>query len=448
MPLLDGSSHTYVYLDNAASTPALRGVKQKIEDLLEWYSSVHRGSGYKSLVTTHAYERAHEITLNFVGGDPQRDCVIFGKNTTEAINTLAEVFPWSQGDVVISTLMEHHSNDLPWRAHAHVIHSGVDATGALDMDELQHQLEIHADHVRLVAVTGASNVTGFAPPIHQIAEMAHHAGALILADCAQLAPHRAIDMGPHDNPAHIDFVSLSGHKMYAPYGGGALIGPSDFFSQHPPAHRGGGTIEVVSLNEVYWAGPPERDEAGSPNVVGAVAMAASMRILSSVGMPAVAEHEKELTAYTLELFKHLPGLHVYGSSDPARLDDRVGVISIDLGGLHHGLVAAILSFEAGIGVRNGCFCAHPYLLHMLGVQGEAYEQFKLEVLSHDRRNVPGLVRISFGCYNTKEEVDYLVEWLGRILEGKYQGTYYQEQESGSFFPQGYDAQALNEVFDL
>jgi selenocysteine lyase/cysteine desulfurase len=447
-PCLDRPPHPYVYLDNAASTPAFRAVQEKVDQLLEWYSSVHRGTGIKSLISTRAYDRAHEIVGSFVGADPHADVVIFGRNTTEAINTLADIFPFQPEDIVVTTLMEHHSNDLPWRARANVIHVGVDAQGALDMQELAQTLKQNAGRVRLVTVTGASNVTGFAPPIHTIAEMAHHAGALVVVDCAQLAPHRAIDMRPHDDPAHIDFVAISGHKIYAPYGSGALIGPRDFFTRVGPSYRGGGTIEIVTVDDVHWADPPERYEAGSPNVIGAVALATSLQILIGAGMDLVAEHEKTLTTYTLEKMSQIPGLRIFGSADPQRLDDRLGVISFAIEGVHHGLATAVLGFEAGIGVRNGCFCAHPYILQLLGVQDEEYETFKGEVLDHDRRRVPGLVRVSFGCYNDTGEIDYLIEWLRRIQQGKIQGVYHQDRTSGAFYPEDYDAGSLDAYFSI
>lgn len=448
VPLLNGSSRPYVYLDNAASTPAFRSVKEKVNQLLNWYSSVHRGAGFKSLVASRAYERSHEIVASFLGADPEADCVIFGKNTTEAINSLANTITWEPGDVVVTTLMEHHSNDLPWRGKAQVIHIGVDAQGALDLGELEPTLQAYTGKVKLVAVSGASNVTGFVQPVHAIAELAHRVGALILVDAAQLAPHRLIDMGPHGSPTHLDFVALSGHKMYAPFGTGALLGPKDFFLRYPPPQRGGGTIEMVSLHEVHWADPPERDEAGSPNVLGAVALAASVQVLSQVGMAAISEHEKELTAYTLKRLQELPQVKVYGSADPNRLEDRLGVISFDIAGMSHAKVAAILAFEGGIGVRNGCFCAHPYILHLLGVEGEVYEQFKAEVLTHDRRHLPGLVRVSYGCYNNRDEIDHLIEMLQRIIAGDYRGDYVQETTSGSFYPRGFSLDLLRSYFEV
>lgn len=447
VPLLDGSSHVYVNLDNAASTPAFRAVQEKVNQFLNWYSSVHRGSGFKSLLSTQMYNRAHEIVAEFVHADPQTDCVIFGKNTTEAINTLALAYPWQPGDVVVTSLLEHHSDDLPWRASAKVIHVGVDQEGALDLEEMRARIQENAGKLRFVAITGASNVTGFLPPVHQIAEWAHQAGALILVDCAQLGAHRAIEMGKPGDPGRLDFVSLSAHKMYAPFGSGALIGPRDFFQRYPPLLRGGGTIEVVTLDEVHWAEAPDRQEAGSPNVVGAVAMATGLQVLRSFGMDAIAAHELELTQHALRRLNRIPGLRIYGSTDPERCQDRLGVISFEIEGIHHAKVAAILGFEAGIGVRNGCFCAHPYLLHLMDVPHERVVAFRQEAIAHDRRNIPGLVRVSFGCYNTLEEVDYLADWLERIHRGDYRGEYEQETASGAFLPRGFDPAGLARYLD-
>lgn len=448
VPLLDGSSRPYTYLDNAASTPTFRGVQHKVDEFLGWYSSVHRGSGFKSLVSTEAYEQAREIVAHFVGADLQTHTVIFGKNTTEAINKLANRLDLQSGDVVITTILEHHSNDLPWRPKAQVEHVGMRTDGSLDMDDLQQKLERLAGRVKLVTVTGASNVSGFAPPIHDIAELAHQHGAKILVDCAQLAPHRTVDMGALDRPDHLDFVTLSAHKMYAPFGTGALVGPKHFFAQGEPDYRGGGTIDIVTLDEVYWAAPPERDEAGSPNVVGAVAMAASIRILSEVGMGTVAAHEMELTRHTLHKLNQIEGIKVYGSSDPDRLADRLGVIAFEVEGMLHSKVAAILSFEGAIGVRNGCFCAHPYILQLLRVPEQQARIHQQEILNHDRSNLPGLVRASFGCYNTLEEVDHLLEMLKRIVHGDYHGDYVQERVTGDFLPRNYDPAIIRRHFTI
>ena len=437
VPLLDGSQRAYVNFDNAASTPALRPVFDKVNEFMTWYSSVHRGTGFKSQVSTHAYERAHDVACSFVGADPATHVVIFGKNSTEALNKLARRLPLAAGDVILTTVMEHHSNDLPWRATTQIEHVRVDQDGALDEAHLDHLLDKYAGRVRLVAVTGASNVTGYINPMHRIAAKAHAAGAQILVDAAQLAPHRAVDMRPDDDTGHIDYLAISAHKMYAPYGTGALIGRRDTFLQGDPDLVGGGTVDIVTLDDVKWASPPDKDEAGSPNVVGAVAMAKTMLCLQEIGMPALAEHEAQLTARLLRKLARIEGVRVYGISDPARAAEKVGAVPFGIEGMSHYLVAAILSAEGGIGVRNGCFCAHPYILNLLDVPPERAGQHQQEIFQGIRKNLPGLVRASFGCYNTEDEVDWFVEVLERIVRGEYQGHYVQDSASGEFWPQGY-----------
>lgn len=448
VPLFDGSSRPCVFLDNAASTPALGAVQRKVDELLRWYSSVHRGASFKSLLSTEAYEQARRIVAAFVGADPQSDVVIFGKNTTEAVNKLAYRLPLTGDDVVITTVMEHHSNDLPWRNRAHVVYLALRGDHSLDLDDLARKLQKYAGRVRLVATTGASNVSGYTPPIYDMAGLAHEHGAWIFVDCAQLAPHRAVRMGAVGSAQRLDFVALSAHKMYAPYGTGALIGLREVFARGAPEYRGGGTIDLVTLDEVRWAHPPERDEAGSPNLLGAVALAAGMRRLSEVGMEAIAGHEKALTAYTLRRLQELPQITVYGSADPQRLDDRLGVISFNVQGMHHGKVAAILGFEGGIAVRHGCFCAHPFVVQLLGLDEAAQEAFRAEIEEGDRREMPGLVRVSFGCYNNREDVDHLLHHLQRICDGAYDGDYVVDPASGTYLPRGFDMDLIHHAFSI
>lgn len=448
VPLLDGSTRQYINFDNAASTPAFRPVQDKLNELLEWYASVHRGTGFKSMLSTEAYESARRIVASFVGADVESSAVIFGKNTTEAVNKLAARFGFQPGDVVLTTQFEHHSNDLPWRPRAEVVYAGLRPDGSLDVDDLHEKIERYAGRLRLVAVSGASNVTGFMPPIHEIAAWAHEAGAPIFVDAAQLAPHRAIDVGQPGTPEHIDFLAISAHKMYAPFGTGALIGPKAFFRQGEPDYRGGGTVEIVTLDDVEWSDPPERDEAGSPNVLGAVALAASIRVLQQVGMDAIAAHEKHLMRHALEKLGALAEVTLYGSADPDRVDDRVGVIPFNVEGLPHAKAAAILGFEGGIGVRNGCFCAHPYILRLLDVSDDEARQVRTAMHERDRSAVPGLVRASFGCYNTTEEVDVFVEMLARIIDGDYEGDYVLDRPTGDYTPRGFDPAVLRHHFEL
>lgn len=436
VPVLGGGWRPYVNLDNAASTPVLREVLETVNRFMDWYSSVHRGAGFKSQVSTHAYEEARGIVADFVGASRDEHVVIFGKNATEAINKVAWRLNLCHEDVVLVSQMEHHSNDLPWRAQARVEHIGVDDSGALDEPHLDGLLRRHAGRVRLVAVTGASNVTGYLPDIHAIARRVHAAGAQILVDCAQLAPHRRIDMRGLDDTGHLDYVTLSAHKMYAPFGTGALIGRRDTFEQGEPEHRGGGTIDFVALDSVTWAPAPDRDEAGTPNVVGAVALAAAIKAMSEIGMDHIAAHEADLRAYALERLARVDGLRLYGTGDAPDGSRHLGVIPFTLSSQPHGLVAAALSAEYGIGVRNGCFCAHPYLIRLLGLSQAEVANLRAAMASGDRRAVPGLVRISFGMHNSTGDIDQLATALELIAAGRLAATYRQDRESGDYIVEG------------
>ncbi|MGD2077796.1 MAG: aminotransferase class V-fold PLP-dependent enzyme [Chloroflexota bacterium] len=437
VPLLDGRMVRYVNLDNAASTPSLRQVMEAVERFMPYYSSVHRGTGFKSRLSTEAYDQAHEIIARFVGADRETNAVIFGKNTTEAINKLSYRLPMDDDAVIISTQLEHHSNDLPWRRRAKVIHVLATPDGRLDEDDFDRQLQRYAGQIGLVTVTGASNVSGFIQPIHRLARKSHEAGAPILVDAAQLAPHRQVEMQADDDPEHLDFVALSGHKMYAPFGTGALIGPKEVFLQTGPEYPGGGTVEIVTLDEVNWAGMPDRDEAGSPNVVGAVAMAVAAQTLMEIGMDRIAAHEEALIAYTLDRLGSISGVRIYGQDDPAKASEKVGAIPFNLEGVSHFLLAAILGYEGGIGVRSGCFCAHPYVVHLLDLDEVTASTWRQQMLAGDKSNMPGMVRASFGCYNGKDDVDRLVEMVERVARSEYKGNYRVERESGEYVPEGY-----------
>jgi len=438
IPTLNGQHRRYINLDNAASTPPFRGVLNSVNEFSNYYSSVHRGNGFKSQLSTHAYEAAREAVIKFVGGDPRYHTCIFGKNTTEAINKLARRYPFSdQRGIVVTSGMEHHSNDLPWRSVADVIHVGLTADGRLDEEKFNETLETYSNKIALVAITGASNVTGFINPYHYLAEKTHAVGAKIVLDCAQLAPHRKIDMLAVNDPAHIDFVVLSAHKLYAPFGSGALIGLTETFEDGVPDLTGGGTVDIVTLDEVLWTSPPERDEAGSPNTIGAIALAAAINQLESIGMEKVAEHEAHLTSYTLDQLNKIDGIKVYGDPDPKQASERLGVIPFNMQDISHFLVSAILGYEYGVGVRNGCFCAHPYVLHLLNISQSRSQQVQNQIINGDRSNMPGFVRASFGLYNSKDDVDLLIDASQHILAGRYQGNYIQDRATGDFIPQGW-----------
>jgi selenocysteine lyase/cysteine desulfurase len=437
VPLLGGDTARYINFDNAASTPPLRVVREGVDRFLDHYASVHRGTGFKSQLSTWAYEEARHAVLRFVGADPRQHVCLFGKNTTDALNKLARRLSLQPGEVVLTTEMEHHSDDLPFRGVARVLHARVDAGGRLDEADFDRLLESHRGHVRLVAVTGASNVTGYLNPIHRLAEKAHAAGALFAVDAAQLAPHRPINMRSLDDPGHFDFLALSAHKLYAPFGTGALVGRRDVFEHGDPDERGGGTVEIVTLDEVVWAGPPDREEAGSPNVVGAVALGLALKRLGEIGMETVAAHEAELTAHALRGLAAIPGVRIYGDARPEHAADRLGAIPFQVEGMSHFLVAAILGYEHGIGVRSGCFCAHPYVLRLLGLSEAEARAVRDRMAARDKRDMPGMVRMSFGLYNTLDEVDRFTAVLTKIARGDYAGRYHQDMPTGEYTPEGW-----------
>jgi len=429
VPCLDTSERPYRDLDCAASTPALQAVADKVADFLPWYSSVHRGAGYKSRTATTAYENARESAHRFAGRAAEDgNVVILCRNTTEAINQLAYRLRLEPDDVVVSTVVEHHANLLPWArvAQRRWVECGPD--GTFGVDDVTKVLDAGRPPA-LLAITGASNVTGWLPPIDQICEEAHVRGIPVFLDAAQLAPHRRLPPGP-------DYLAFSGHKLYAPYGSGALIGPRDTFTTGDPFLAGGGAVDLVDLDEVIWTEPPEREEAGSPNVIGAVAFGEAMDELERIGWEEIQRHEAALSVQLHEGLRSIDGVRVLGPV-AARDTTTLSVAAFTVEGIHHGLVAARLSAEFGIGVRHGCFCAHPYLLRLLGVGPAGVADARAAVLRGDRSTIPGAVRASCGLGTSSDDVDALLAALRAVIHGgPAPVAYEQDNVTGDFWPAG------------
>ncbi len=421
IPLINGELTTAINLDNAATTPPFLSVLKAITDFSPLYSSVHRGTGYKSQYVSYFYEDSRRIVADFVNGCPEKDSIIFVKNTTEAINKLAHHLRFKfPNSVVLSTFMEHHSNDLPWRRGFSVDYVAIDSQGRLQLEDLERKLIAYKGKVKLVTVTGASNVTGYKNPIHKAAALAHKHGALILVDGAQLVPHAVVDMKPHSSPEHIDFLVFSGHKMYAPFGIGVLIARNDMLEGQAPDIVGGGTVDIVTPELVTWAELPHKEEAGSPNIMGVVALVAAIKTLDSLGMKTLEENERALADYTIYRLCQLRDIEVYCSNDYK--EDRVAIVPFNVAGLSHHMVAKILSYEGGIAVRNGCFCAQPYIQRLLGISQQELE----ERINQPKVERPGMVRISLGLYNTIPEIDALALQLNKIILNK---KYYLQKYS-------------------
>jgi selenocysteine lyase/cysteine desulfurase len=241
-------------------------------------------------------------------------------------------------------------------------------------------------------------------------------------------------MRPADDPEHLDFVVFSAHKMYAPFGAGVLAGPRAFFEHGQPYEVGGGTVESVSSDRVSWAELPDREEAGTPCVVGAIALAAAIKVYQELGWDTVLRHEAALTAQALGRLSQVPGLTLYGDGDPTSSAARLGVISFNLANMPHALVAAVLSHEWGIGTRSGCFCAQILIRHLLKIGDEAARVIERRVAAGDRGDVPGAVRVSLGLYNTAREIETLGNALDAIAAGRIRGEYYLNRSSGEYLP--------------
>jgi cysteine desulfurase / selenocysteine lyase len=436
VPIAGGRRVAYVNFDNAATTPAFKDVADCIAEFLEWYGSVHRGTGARSHVSTRCYDRSREIVAAFVGADPDRHAAIFTRNTTDSINKLAGLLSREKSPLVLCTVLEHHSNLLPWRRNGCRVEC-VDcraSDAALDLDQLEQKLRRHSGEVRLVAVTGASNVTGFAPPIHRIARLAHEHGAEIFVDAAQLVAHHSLDMGKPGEPESLDYVAFSAHKMYAPFGAGILVGPKAAFELGEPTQVGGGTVRLVSEERVIWADAPAREEAGTPNVVGAVAMARAAQALGEIGLKRVAAHEMALRAHLVESLRRIPRVRIFGVETP-KDHSQVGIIGFTAEGMDHSLLAAALGHEWGIGLRHGCFCAHPYVMRLLGVGAAEVEKLTRKAELNDHSGFPGLLRISLGLYNTRQEADYVAEAIRDILDRGPRERYILDRPTGEYVPE-------------
>ena len=448
-PLANGKTSRRIYLDSTASTLQLGVVKDVMDKYLPYYANTHTNVHFNAKLSTREFEWAHDMVVDFVGADPEEyGCFFVGSGTTGGINRIARTLTRKrpERDVVITTIMEHHSNDLPHRAHANeVVHIPVVMTekgmGAVDLDSLEKALQQYGDRVNYVSVTGVSNVTGIVNPIYDVAELAHKYGTLILVDAAQMAAHVPIKMSGHENPMrNLDMVALSGHKIYAPSSPGAVITRKELFTGVEPVEVGGGMVDDVHTGHYLPTDNfPDREEAGTPNIAGAIALATVLYTLKSIGMEEIDKEETELVSYAVSRLTEVDDVVVYGQTDTSCCH-RTGAVSINIRGMHHALTAAILNDYFNIATRNACFCAHPYVREMitddLGEQMDGLSNEELEALAELQR---GMVRASFGIYNTKEDVDELVAALSEITQNKdYYISQYHQAPCTNFFHNSFE----------
>jgi cysteine desulfurase / selenocysteine lyase len=381
-----------VYLDSAATSQKPLAVIEALDHYYRTYNAnVHRGVYSISEEATEAYEGARDKVQAFIGA-AQRESIIFVRNTTEAINLVA--YTWGRqnigaGDEIVLSELEHHSNLVPWQILAAekgavLKHIPVLEDGTLDIDQAR---QLITERTKLLAVSHMSNVLGTINPVKELAALAHAAGAIVLLDAAQSVPHMAVDVQDLD----CDFLAASGHKMLAPTGSGFLYGKVALLEAMPPFMGGGDMIRQVWLDRATYNELPWKFEAGTPNVADAIGLGVAVDYLRGVGMDAIRQHEKQLTAYALGTLGELPQVEIHGPLDP---DIRGGAISFCYGDVHPHDLAQILDGE-GVCIRAGHHCCHP-LMRKLGVSATA--------------------RASFYLYNTEDEIDTLVKSLGKTGE--------------------------------
>ena len=421
----------YVNLDNAATTPPFKVIKSRVNSAFDSYGSIHRGAGQNSQITTERYEGAREQLRRFVNASPE-NYVLFTKNTTESINQAAALLVTVPGKVLVSDI-EHSSNLLPWLKNGKIVQYKTNPDSTVNLGSIEKALREGTGSIKLVTITGSSNVTGYRPPLDEIARLAHSYGAKILVDACQLVPHAKLDIKADNDPAHLDFVAFSGHKMYAPYGSGVLIGPKSFFDEVMPYQIGGGNLPYITkdLNIIRFQTVRAHDP-GTANFVGALAMAEASKTLDAISYDTIAEYEHALVSQTCDELKQITGVTVYAPEGHLS-----SVIPFEIKGFDSRLTAVILAKEHGIGVRAGSFCTYELLRKLKGITDAQDSQIADEVRSGITKNIPGLVRASFGLANRPEDSERLVQAVREIIQNgpqNYSSAYCQNPTTGAWIP--------------
>ncbi|MFF3905206.1 aminotransferase class V-fold PLP-dependent enzyme [Streptomyces sp. NPDC001848] len=421
VPLVTGGDVTYAALDYAASAPALQRVWDDVAAYAPYYGSVHRGAGYLSQLSTDLFENARRTVAEFLDCR-DTDQVIFTRSTTDSLNLLAAALPAGCRVFVFET--EHHASLLPWR-DAQVTYLDAPRTPQQAVETLERALADRDPHgPALVCVTGASNVTGELWPVRELAAAAHAHGARIVLDAAQLAPHHPVSVKDLD----VDWVAFSGHKLYAPFGSGVLAGRADWLCQAEPYLAGGGASRKVTRRtdggvDVEWHDTAARHEAGSPNVIGAYAIASACKALTEAGFDTLVAREQHLIRKVREGLADVPEVKVlslFGDDAP-----RVGVISFVVEGWNSSHFAAALSAEYGIGVRDGLFCAHPLVRTLLGSGPQTQGECGAPEAAPGEKSL-NAIRVSFGAGTPDEHVERFVDAVQELVRDGAKWQYHTE----------------------
>ncbi len=353
-----------------------------------------------------------EKVIDFVGakkGEDNSYTAFYVNNTTDGLNKLASALIESKDDIVLTTRIEHHANGLSWRERCNVVYAEVDEQGRVIYDDIERLLKEYDGKIKYVSVTAASNVTGYVTDVHRVAKMAHQYGAKIIVDGAQIVAHRAFSMIGDTPEENIDFFVFSAHKMYSPYGGGAVVGLKDVLNEHMPTFYGGGIVNLVTDD--------------------------------NVGFDKIEAHEKALNKRLIEGLKQLDNVIIYGDSE--NLDDRVGVVTFNFSDINSYILARNLSNMGGVATRRGAFCAHPYVWRLMNLTEQEIYHFQ----NCTDLKTAGMVRISFGIYNTEEEVDQFLAVMPEIMKASDPISYLLETGGGREYAEG-ELEGLAEAIPL
>lgn len=428
--LREGKKRKVVLLNNAATTPPFERTLKRVNKFMQTYGALHRGVGPHAHLTFQQTEAAMQIIREFLG---MRDdqALLFTANASMAINLFVRLLRLTKDDVILTSNIEHSSNTLPWQYNVDTVATTdyVDAfdDGSLDYDDLERKVAEYGPRLKLIAITGASSLTGQILDLERLSRLAHGQGAILFIDAAQLAPHRPINMKKQG----VDALAFSAHKLYAPFGLGVLAVPKHMLETRP-ADPGGGSADMVSNTNTVWAPAAERHQTGTLNATGVVATAESCKTIMDTGWDAIIAHEKELTHYAAEQLATVPGITLYVPPEKYLSEDRLGIFTFNLKGIHHALLSAILDNEYSIESRAGTICNHRLVRRWFHVDDAAQKNIEDKIAGGDRLASYGIVRISLGIHNSKKDIDALVSALKSIATGKHALSYISVPAEGIY----------------
>lgn len=407
--LKNGKKARVILLNNAATTPPFKKTIKEVNDYLQTYGALHRGAGPHANITYQKANASISIIKKFLNmGDDK--ALVFTSNTSSAINLLSRLLKLKKNDVVITSIIEHTSNNLAWKfGNSRTVYVNAYDDGSLDYEDLEKKVKENSKNLKIIAITGASNLTGHIPDIQRISKIAHKHNALLFVDAAQLAPHRKIDM---ENQG-IDALAFSAHKVYAPFGLGVLALPKKIL-ETSPVDPGGGSIDMISDTDVIWSPALVRHQTGTWNVTGIIATAASCKVLMETGWNKIKSHEKELVEYMAENISTVPKITLYVPPEKYINEDRIGTFTFNLEGYHHALLSAILENEYGIETRAGTICNHKLVRKWFKVDNKNQKEIEEKIRKGNRLASYGIVRASLAIHNTKRDIDELISALKSI----------------------------------